>query len=516
MTTPSSPRANRSSRRRLWLFFFLALPLVLIAAIMILVRQAGADRLTKAIAEADRLDPGWRLDDIEASRKPMPPAGKNGIDQVLAIKAARLGGLELPWSFPAFEKNVQQLADARQAMEESLGSDRKKPRVLNEEQVRVLRAERKRNEKAISMARALVDFDYGRFPIVYAPDWYSTNLTHSQDARAAASLLRYDSLLLAHDGDIPGALQNFRAILHAGRAIGDEPFLISQLVRVATVAVAVNTLERALGLGQASEQDLAIVQRYLSEESQTPYFLIGMRGERAGSDRFLEAVQHGAVDLKQAGRSLGITGGHPTGPSNWLESLIIFQMYLTAKSQRAEMLECMNELVEIGKLPHDQQEAAFAAFDLRMREMSRLSLARLLVPASGKVAAAGTRTKATLRVALAGVAAERFRMAKGRWPKELAELVPTYLDTVPLDPYDAKPLRLKMSDGAFVVYSVGIDGVDDGGQLDDKPFLPGSDIGFRLFDVDKRRQPALPFVLRSKSQAPEDEAPDAETKAPRG
>ncbi|HEV8058421.1 MAG TPA: hypothetical protein VGP68_01020, partial [Gemmataceae bacterium] len=266
MTTPSSPRANRSSRRRLWLFFFLVLPLVLIAAALILARQAGADRLTKAIAEADRLDPGWRLDEVEASRKPMPSAGKNGIDQVLAIKAARLGGQDLPWSFPAFEMNAQQLAGARQAMEESLGGDRKTPRVLNDEQVRVLRVESQRNEKAYTLARALVDFPEGRFPIVYAPDWYSTNLTHSQDARAAASLLRYDALLRAHDGDMAGALQDCRAILHAGRAVGDEPFLISQLIRMAMAAIAVNTLERTLGLGQASEQDLAVVQRYLSEE----------------------------------------------------------------------------------------------------------------------------------------------------------------------------------------------------------------------------------------------------------
>ncbi len=500
MTAPSSPRAKRSSRRRLWLFFFLAVPLILIAATIILVRQAGTDRLTKAIAEADRLDLNWRLDDIEASRKPVPPAGKNGMDQVLAIKAARIGGQDVSWSFPAYEKNAEQLVEARQAMDESLGGDRKTPRVLNVEQVRVLRVERQRNEKAFTLARALVDFDYGRFPLVIAADWYSTNIAHAQDARAAASLLGYDALLCAHDGDIVSALQDFRAIVHAGRAVGDEPFLISQLDRMAIEAIAVNTLERSFGLGQASEQNLTVVQRYLAEESLTPFYLNGIRGERAGVDRFLEFVQNSKVDFGAFRQSVGMIG---MAPSDSLTSLILFQMYLTIKSQRADFLECMSQEVEIGKLPPDKQKAAFTAGNLKIRELSRFGLARLLMPACGKIALADVRTKAILRVAMAGVAAERFRMAKGRWPKELAELVPTYLETIPLDPFDGQPLRLKRSDGTFVVYSVGIDGIDDGGQLDDKPLQPGSDIGFRLFDVEKRRRPALPFVF-----PPEDQVPD--------
>jgi hypothetical protein len=500
MTEPSSPSTKRSNRKRLWLFFFLVLPLILIAATVLLERQAGTDRLTKAIAEADRLDPGWRLDDIDASRKPMPSAGKNGIDQVLAVKAARIGGQDVSWSFPAYEKNAEELGEARKAMDESLGGDRKTPRLLNDEQVRVLRAERQRNEKAFILARALVDFDYGRFPLVIARDWYSTNFAHAQDARAAASLLGYDALLRAHDGDMVGALQDFRDILHAARAVGDEPFFLSQLVRISLASVAVNSLERSLGLGQASEQDLVVVQRYLTEESQTPYYLYGIRGERAGMDRYLEFVQKGKVDFSAFRQWVGMIG---MAPSDSLTSLILYEMYLTIKSQRADLLECMNQVVEIGKLPPDKQSAAFTAGNLKMRELSRFGLARLLMPACGKIALADVRTKAILRVAITGVAAERFRMAKGRWPKELAELVPTYMESVPPDPFDGQPLRLKISDGAFVVYSVGIDSVDNGGQLDVKPFQPGSDIGFRLFDVDKRRQPALPFVF-----PPEDQAPD--------
>ena len=48
-----------------------------------------------------------------------------------------------------------------------------------------------------------------------------------------ARLLQADAAIRAHNGDLDGALDSCRAILGAGRSIGDEPFVISQLVRIA-------------------------------------------------------------------------------------------------------------------------------------------------------------------------------------------------------------------------------------------------------------------------------------------
>ena len=51
------------------------------------------------------------------------------------------------------------------------------------------------------------------------------------------------------------------------------------------------------------------------------------------------------------------------------------------------------------------------------------------------------------------------------------------------------------SHGNFMVIwdsDPGQDGVDDGGQLDKDPKTPGTDYGFRLWDVAARRQPPLP------------------------
>jgi hypothetical protein len=47
----------------------------------------------------------------------------------------------------------------------------------------------------------------------------------------------------------------------------------------------------------------------------------------------------------------------------------------------------------------------------------------------------------------------------------LDELVPEFISAVPIDPMDIQPLRYKLNaDGTFVLYSVGEDGKDDGGD----------------------------------------------------
>jgi hypothetical protein len=55
----------------------------------------------------------------------------------------------------------------------------------------------------------------------------------------------------------------------------------------------------------------------------------------------------------------------------------------------------------------------------------------------------------------------------GRLPKELTELAPECMSQVPLDPYTEQPLVYEPSDATYRLYSVGPNGVDEGGKGDD-------------------------------------------------
>lgn len=61
------------------------------------------------------------------------------------------------------------------------------------------------------------------------------------------------------------------------------------------------------------------------------------------------------------------------------------------------------------------------------------------------------------------VVCNAFKKKEGKMPDSLQSLVPTYLASVPVDPYDGKPFRYSASKG--IVYSVGKDLKDSGGSL---------------------------------------------------
>jgi hypothetical protein len=70
------------------------------------------------------------------------------------------------------------------------------------------------------------------------------------------------------------------------------------------------------------------------------------------------------------------------------------------------------------------------------------------------------------RTASATIAVERFRRAHaGALPPSLDSLVPAYLPSVPQDPFDGKPLKFRTSADSYVVYSVDVNRIDDGGML---------------------------------------------------
>jgi hypothetical protein len=81
-------------------------------------------------------------------------------------------------------------------------------------------------------------------------------------------------------------------------------------------------------------------------------------------------------------------------------------------------------------------------------------------------------------LAVSALAVERYRRDHGgAAPSSLADVVPRYLDAVPLDPRSGGPLRYILRPSGYVVYSVGTNRVDDGGDRsmsgNQKPQPPG-------------------------------------------
>jgi hypothetical protein len=68
------------------------------------------------------------------------------------------------------------------------------------------------------------------------------------------------------------------------------------------------------------------------------------------------------------------------------------------------------------------------------------------------------------RLLMAELAVHCYQSEQGRMPQSLDELVPKYLQQVPSDPFSGRPVIYHTMGTNYLLYSVGEDGVDDGGK----------------------------------------------------
>ncbi len=482
-TLPDVPARRR--RWRLWI----GLPLLvfLLGAVslygLFVFRSDRAVRL--AMEEIARLDPNWQVEEIEAQREDVPDEENAAL---VATKVKQLLPGNWPVAIPPPAPEGQDEPDNLGRFGLPLTWEERFWEVPSEVQLdaallRDLRASLERAGAARAEAHKMIGLTRGRFPL----DWQDNVLTmivNSHDARAPANLLRYEAALRSQDGDADGALADVRGILAAARSVGDDPLLISLLIRVACNAAAVAVLERALAQGEPSARELEAVQALLEKEAAEPLLVRASRGERAGLHKLVGAMSRREVSLSAA------VGGVPSSLERRLADAAGPTL---ARRSHAPMLRILTEYVEASKLPPEEQKAPFQVLDRKVKQakVDYDVVTALLIPAMFKGAEAYQRGVGDLRCAVAAVALERYRHDHGRWPDALDVLAPKYLSEVPRDAGDGKALRLKRLADGVLVYWTGPDGKDDGGALNRRNYnAKNTDRGFRLWDVGHRRRPA--------------------------
>ncbi|HZY86568.1 MAG TPA: hypothetical protein VFE78_17165 [Gemmataceae bacterium] len=429
--------------------------------------RALEEDLKQALAEADRLDPGWRLEQL-AAKRPALPADKNSAIAAQAVR--RL----LPEKWPALELFGL--------------SEKVSPEVrLSQAQGDLLRRELDKVKPALAQARRLADLPNGRYSIKWAADLISTPLISAETARRCFHLLELEAYRQIQDGDPDGALSSCRGLLNAGRSIGDEPLTLSQLVRVVAQSRAARVVERALAQGQPSENALAAAQALLADEARHPALLVMMRAERVWQHTYLTGLKTGT--MKWSDYEGKFETDEPRSPEQ--TAARDARMAEAARLHHARSLRFSTRAVEIAKQPTHEQLRLFADVTASLKDVPQPARDLLWKPSN--LIRGPLWIHAKCQCAVVGLAVERYRREHQRWPASLAD-VPGLPKEMLTDPLDGRPLRYRRLPDGAVIWSVGLDGKDDGGKLSDNGALDfeGKDIGFRLWDVRHRRRPPQP------------------------
>jgi hypothetical protein len=105
---------------------------------------------------------------------------------------------------------------------------------------------------------------------------------------------------------------------------------------------------------------------------------------------------------------------------------------------------------------------------LRTAGLSKLFGATLLMPEFSEIRTTIAQCRAYNSAAQIAIAVELNRRKLGRLPQDLEEVVRDVLPAVPEDPFDGEPMRYEVVDeNMCVIWSIGDDGVDNGGQPPD-------------------------------------------------
>lgn len=475
---PPSPPAKPPSRpRRRWWRIALVIVAILalkIVAYLVYEHFSTQRALSAAIAEAEQDLPRWKLLELDADRPAIPDAENSALFMIKLNRTAR-GFMVI--GAPNYEKIFEKVPpNAR----------------LNPQQEQLIRRELGKFPNEVAEARKLKDMPRGRYPVTLSDDFISTTLPDHQNTRCVGDWLSHDAMILAHEGEVDRAVESCIGIVHAGRAIEGDPFLIARLIQLAMQRNSCTTLERVLAQGEASEAALQAIQQTLDREINESKLVSSVRGERAGFTHLFENIQSGKI---RAGylAGVGVIGG--SGPLEALAFWFADRFPSTLVRFYPGYLAHMNRGVEIAKLPHHERTAAFDEWEKATRD-TRNPVVRTLAPAMSKVNRADIRVQAWLRSSLASVACERYRLKHGAFPNGLDDLVKArLLDAVPRDPFDDQPLRYRRMNDGVIVYSVGSDKTDNQGHLDrENPDAAGADVGFRLWHPSHRAGASLPPV----------------------
>ena len=431
--------------------------------------NASDPELEKIIAELDQKEPGWRIEELEAKRKVLTPEENSAL--VISESYKLLGNFEQ--RKPLWE--LGKLPDLDMVAIKSSPQQLLTPPSIN-----LIKTTLGTFQPSLVEARKVAKLPQGRFEITYAPNIANTILTPLDATGAISHLLTIDGLIQAQDGKSQQAMESAQAIFNIARSVGEIPFPISYQVRGRICAQSIRMLERTIALGEPSKDSLSQFQSLLENEASFPMFLHIAKANRASNYAVLSSLKKDKDMIKNLKGIFDLKD----------DEAIATKLVLEEPTILSWLLKYSNSLVAIANLPQQDQQKAVTELALKLNEKNMLFV-KLFTSPPKKIWETSHSNLAILNCAITSLAMERYRITNGKWPRKLDELVPEYLAKLPTDPFNGEPLLVGTIPGGLVIYSVGPDLQDNNGLIDDsKPIKEGTDIGFRLWEVPMRRQPA--------------------------
>jgi hypothetical protein len=286
------------------------------------------------------------------------------------------------------------------------------------------------------------------------------------------------------------------------RFLASDGIVISELVRHAAAALARGDTWEALQADAWRDADLKLIQRAWEKQEFAAPMTRALEGERIFAQSTYDLMRKSNEET--VGIIFGLEEFSPEEPTWWHATLqtlpggaaiadfVKKQVYCRIwrfawlHQEHLHYLRYLERMIDLSREAAREksvQNVELGLATLVLENQNHGIYDRLRYPSANE---AGTLSRALHRamraetersLVLAAIALKRYRLRNGKPPATLGELVPEFLAVEPVDWMDGKPLKYRREqEEGFLLYSVGEDGEDDGGDaslLTNNPALQG-------------------------------------------
>ncbi len=298
---------------------------------------------------------------------------------------------------------------------------------------------------------------------------FAARLPHLGFLQSAAKVhaLRMSAHLAQRDP--AAAYAEFGGLLRLYHALEKEPTLIDGLVRISILQMAFGGVWEGVVTSAWDSSSLQKIEADLSGIDLLEDALFAFASERACMNDTLESTRSGKLPV--------------TGTESGLESDPARLMLLRAVPKIPGWISlnqtALNRFYDQFPRRIDVAGALFVDTGTTNAELEMIDrsivkqhiyvLYRLLIPGLASVEKTFLHAHSVLQICTLACALERRRLAEGQFPETLEALAPKYVTALPHDVITGAPLIYRRTeDGHFLLYSVGMNGKDDGGAIGEK------------------------------------------------
>ncbi|MCD6176013.1 MAG: hypothetical protein J7K65_09655 [Planctomycetes bacterium] len=394
--------------------------------------QTEFNRRVEALAAEDY---PVSLDELEAQYK-LPQGVENAADIYIQAFEAYQDPNEFEREFLPIRGNFRWSDDVppfpqevMDAMESSLKANQKMLELL---------------DKAAEIEHCLWPRKFEDMEDFYFPKDYLSGI------KKATRLLCERDLYCVQKGDTGQLMNHFETLKALPACLSKQPFSTDYLMSIALKSMIARNLEEILNQVEFSDADLKELQRQFLEMQDAKDFCNMVVNARC------VAINGYRLPLRERYKYF-----MADSCSNLTRFFYLF--FGIDQKDKLLSLDFYDQLLQAAELPPHQLPSMIEKIGREFGAYSDFHLYLSDFRALGKVSLISLRALGGLRCAETALAIERYRLKYQSLPDSLEQLVPEFMAEVPREPFDGKVLRYIKHDVGYTVYTIGSDGVDNGG-----------------------------------------------------